>query len=732
MIDMWKQQYSWKDSYMDGREYVLEKFLDAYESTKEMPRALYGIGDNTRKILGNISDYNIVALMDKENEGEKIYGYPILKETEIIGRVSEIVVIARFSVLKIIYKRISWLEKKGIIIKTFDGEQITELFFSEENETCAHNRNLEYQSETELKKMISEANVVSFDVFGTLINRQVLRPEHIFDFVELELKKVDIKIHFKTLRLEAESTAKKIYGNYTNIDNIYEVLKNNTRLGNEVIKKIKEIEIETEKKYIVPRKKVIEYYNIAREKNKKIYLLSDMYLQSEIIEGILKAFKIDGYTECIVSCEYGASKADKTLFEVLKDKCQDNNILHIGDDYENDIQQGLKADIKVFYLMNYYDMLLNSVLIDLLSNVKNSMDSWMMGIVFSKTFDNPFYLIQNQGKLKIKNVEELVNICFLPLLLKFMCWCCSLLKGREETTILFAARDGFLIDKIYTRIREREGGKNFPENRYFLASRRGLIVPNIRSEKEILAVVKEKLNQVCSDENSRMIIERLGVFCEPDSTLMVKEFLLQNKNLILENAKDEQQLYKEYIKKLKLKNEIILFDLVTAGTLPTNLKKIMGKEISTICFATMEIDKKDKKKYDSLFGNGYFYDYGNFFFLKAYCLWEEILSSNEGQFIRFLAKCQPKYRVEESKTKLFLEMQELLENMTISILEHVSIEFVNEINIFLVDNLFECITSKYSVLDNSLKEIFEHYDPYDDKNQNLWNAVSMIFLEDED
>ena len=63
----------------------------------------------SEKILCKAKDYNIIGLMDSKTVGQTIYGLRVLDEQEVISRKPLIVIVARDSVINIIYKRIEHL-----------------------------------------------------------------------------------------------------------------------------------------------------------------------------------------------------------------------------------------------------------------------------------------------------------------------------------------------------------------------------------------------------------------------------------------------------------------------------------------------------------------------------------------------------------------------------------------------------------------------------------------------
>src|SRR5688500_15352326 len=106
--------------------------------------------------------------------------------------------------------------------------------------------------------------MISFDFFDTLFTRKVARPIAIFSLVAHELNKSgdlphDFVINFRDIRVSAERIARK---NSTREDvtfeEIYQIIKEYYHLSDDVIEKIKNCELDVEKKNLIPVKKYLD------------------------------------------------------------------------------------------------------------------------------------------------------------------------------------------------------------------------------------------------------------------------------------------------------------------------------------------------------------------------------------------------------------------------------------------------------------------------------------------
>lgn len=700
------------------QEQILYDFEKAYSSSKETPRALYGVGPNTVYLLDNLKDYNIICLMDKEKEGQTLNGYKICSPSEVIGKVDEIIVIARFVSCEIIYNRIKVTENHNIIIKSYDGKPLKELF-----DINGSTINYDYckYDEKQLLEKIKSNDIISFDMFSTLVNRTVLHPEDIFKIVELKLKEKNIDLQFVKNRVIGAKYSYNKYKDFSNLDKIYDELSIILNIDSKLKKKIMKLEFETELEYIIPRKSAIEYLNFCIKENKEVYITSDMYLNKNYLNIILENCGVKGYKELIVSCEYGVSKSNGLLFNLLKEK--GNKILHIGDNYFDDILMAEKNGLDTFYFISYYDMLNKSNFKFLLEQVESIDDSFLLGRIFSKYFDVPFILNKFNGRLFIKDYKMFADIIVIPILTKFMMFAIDYYKTFDKCRVLYLARDGYILSKIHERINKNN---LWVQCSYTLASRRGLIVQNINCENDILNCMKYiSINK--PDEYEKIIFDLLGVNIdlsnyEDISIEDLKKQVLLLKEEIFNNSKSERFEYLKYFDSLNIQDddEIIVFDLVTSGTMYRNLSLILEKNLNLICFATLNLPNDSSIK--TLFGNEKSHEKPKYFFMKIFFAFEKLFSPNESQFV-YIRDGKPIFNDEPSRDIKFDLLQEYM-------IDKISYKInncqFNGYNLSLVDGLISLVTKEYCVIDGSLKQFLTNSDSFTGRKYDIDELIEYI------
>lgn len=197
-----------------------------------------------------------------------------------------------------------------------------------------------------------EIKIVSFDIFDTLIVRNVSIPETVFELVKNryneEHSECKLPDHFSKLRIAAERNTRKKAGIreitleeiYSNLDEINDCQK----------KEVSRIEIELECAICQPNYEMQFFFKKLVEKDIPIIIISDMYLSREIIGRILKKCGYSGYKKLYVSSEIGDTKASGILFEKVMDDMQirGEELLHIGDNIRGDYWNPKRKGIKTF------------------------------------------------------------------------------------------------------------------------------------------------------------------------------------------------------------------------------------------------------------------------------------------------------------------------------------------------------------------------------------------------
>ncbi|MBD5384139.1 MAG: hypothetical protein HDR72_03965, partial [Ruminococcaceae bacterium] len=193
----------------------------------------------------------------------------------------------------------------------------------------------------ELAAITSEYDVVSFDIFDTVILRNVLEPKDVFEIMASEMGFSD----FCRLRVEAEATARMLKDERCDtrevtLEEIYEVL--NAFYG--IDKSLMRREVEIEKDLCIANPYFLKLYKLLLNMEKTIIFMTDMYLPKTVIEDILRSNGYEQYDEVFLSNELGICKGDGKLQNyVYKNYLNGRSAFHIGDNYNSDVKKAKQA-----------------------------------------------------------------------------------------------------------------------------------------------------------------------------------------------------------------------------------------------------------------------------------------------------------------------------------------------------------------------------------------------------
>lgn len=687
--------WSGRDEIFMEQERAYRMFDERFAQHKEVPMALYGLGINTKYLLEKAKDYNIVGIIANERIGEYIYGKEVIPIKAVEDKVKIIVIVAQVKSIKIIYNRIKYVEDKGIAIYDIFGMRVKD-YLDDENDKMRDEPYWESTFDT-LKAEIDKHDIISFDVFDTLIMRKALMPDHMCDSPEEALKG-----------------------------------------------KSKEDAFKAEKKYAVKRLCVAAVVEYARLQGKEIYILSDTYLSSEQIHELLLQCSIKDIdiNHVIVSSDTGTTKKDGSLYALFNTLAGKGLKLHIGSSLKADIEMAEKFGIDTYYVMSPYDMLLKSSVSEVIANAGSMIDFIVLGIFSAKAFNNPFALSESKGKLKIENMYDLGYYCFAPVTLKFLTWIADRIGNDNNAAVLFSSRDGYLLFELYKYLQNKNPQLKLPKGIYFYISRRAITVACIQTKDDIIDIVESALRFTVGNLGE-ILEQRLGMpfdkgDCILNRSLMdvavekdrkqIVDRVLEYEDEILRNAASERKNYLEYIQKNNLHTygKVYLFDLYTRGTSLHKLNSLLGIEAELMCYAVKDFPNEYISAMDNI--NSMFDStdiISGEWFRRCYQLFEAVYSSPEGQL-----KC-----FDNNGTPQFIENSEYnysyLKEAQAGIVDFMNdLEILDEkwylqnISLALTDSMIRIMTRKQSVSCEDLHKGFTYYDSFAAETvTEMWNRI---------
>lgn len=340
----------------------------------------------------------------------------------------------------------------------------------------------------EVVAQLSQYDVISFDIFDTLLLRPFSEPTDLFHFLGPELGLLDIK----RIRIEQEAIARKLCwqrnGHYeVTLQDIWNQIERETGIPAE---RGMQIEQSLEWKFCYANPFMLEVFRRLQEKGKVILAVSDMYLSGKFLKELLEK---NGYTNIAglyVSCEWGCNKGNGGLFEQvnldryeekklkgerlkrkrvkgkrlkekelkgkklkgeklkrdrrkrheLKDGMQKiERLIHVGDNEHSDVKMAVKSGFDVLYYPNVNKKA---------EKLRAHDMSPVIGSAYRGIIDNHLY-----SGLHLYSIEYEYGFIYGGL---FVVGYCNFIHNYCHThqidRILFLSRDGDILKQVYDRM----------------------------------------------------------------------------------------------------------------------------------------------------------------------------------------------------------------------------------------------------------------------------------------
>lgn len=419
----------------------------------------------------------------------------------------------------------------------------------------------------ELLREFADCNVVSFDIFDTCIFRPFAKPTDLFYLLEAE----NGILNFSDIRIAAEWAARRktTKPNFeVDIYDIYEELSHRVCVKKEEAEK--EIELEKDVCYANPY--MLEVFKAFKKAGKKVLAVSDMYLPKTAIKAMLDKCGFVGFDKIYVSCEYGCSKSNGKLYDIVKNDYLGKNIMHIGDNINSDIANAKKAGLKTYFYQQcnaFGNPFRPQSLISPVSAVYK-------GIV-----NNYMYSGANKNSAR----EDFGFIYAGPVVCGMCEWVNEFSKNNNLDKIFFLARDMEIFYKVYNKhFKEYENEyvttsrfslqefmvKDFPDEYFF---------HTISSRSNKGYTIEKALNEInldfLADECKNFGLNKKDIILN-DKLEKIEEMFKTNKDRVIKNFEDNEKAAKQYFKKVIGKSKrLCVVDLGWRGSIIAYLKYLL-------------------------------------------------------------------------------------------------------------------------------------------------------------
>lgn len=431
-----------------------------------------------------------------------------------------------------------------------------------------------------IKNTLNQYDIVSFDIFDTLVKRNLNKPTDLLIFMEKLIKKEKglNLINFSQKRIAAEKKARELTKRKeVNLNEIYSCF--NDKLVEENLDYLQKLEESMEVDFCTANKDMQEVYSWCLKNNKKIVLISDMYLPLEVIEKILKNCGYEGYEKIYLSCQYDARKSTGELYKIVKSDFNTgmNSICHIGDNYKSDGRMAEKEGFK-------------SIVIPLNIHRTNFFDITKVDSKENFEYAQLYKFCNNNLDGKWGLYKKFGYEAFGSLLYGFSQWVLQELKDRNINKVYFFARDGLIMKKAFDCIYKDESIECY----YLEVSRRSLRVPQLWLNPEYESIIKSF--SAATMNNIRGFFDTLGLNIDNYVSLcnelnipleykfkrkdMLNDKLLINlysriKDDIINNSKQEYEMLIRYLNQNNFNGKVAIVDIGWRGSMQKFLINVL-------------------------------------------------------------------------------------------------------------------------------------------------------------
>lgn len=421
-----------------------------------------------------------------------------------------------------------------------------------------------------------------------------------------------------------------------------------------------ELEIKTEKEFLLAREGMEEVLKYARKSGKIVFFTSDMYLTAEILAEMLTFVGIQAKDEeVIVSCEYGMSKCSG-LHGILRKRFPDLKILHIGDHAEADGRCAKEAGIDDVFLVNSaYSMFGASSAHGLLKFSDTWENRIVLGNFTAKQFRNPFIFEKTGGKVNIDSEYDAGYYFLAPVFIVFIRWFLQKAEEYRLDWLLLSSRDGYIIKKLLDVASEMWPLLHLPKYTYFYTSRSVCVQASIRNEEDILyaadqipfsGTVEELLSLRFGVKEEELLPRRMD---EEDL-----DYVMRHRKIIKKHSRETRERYQRYLSGLNIRDRDCcgFFDFVSGGTCQYALDKFWNVKMRGLYFLKFNDPVKAGLFIDSLYQEANVYT-KNSAIQKKYFLLERIVTSPEPTLDDFDKEGRPLFG-KETRTREELDSLE--------------------------------------------------------------------------
>ncbi|MCO6509003.1 MAG: hypothetical protein J6578_09505 [Snodgrassella sp.] len=415
----------------------------------------------------------------------------------------------------------------------------------------------------EIKNLIDKHEIISFDIFDTLLLRIYAKPTDLF----LHIEKLYSIPGFSKARIAAESNA-RMHNTKEEItlDDIYKELP-------DYFRSYKSKEIELEIASLKVNNEIYCAYKYALEKKKKVIITSDMYLPKDVLINVLAKNGYHEYDQFYLSNDISFTKHSGALYEYILKQLNISNpqlLLHIGDNFHVDYEKAIEKKLHAYHYKSALEQLFEN-------NIRCK--------IYYKQNENSIGASIILGLLAYNNLKHQNNYWKNfgynyagPTIFSYAYW---LKKSFEKDNIddaLFVARDGYSLKKVFALINTN----NKVRTSYIYAPRVLSTLFFLDFNEKKYYDLTEKLSAIrtiLSNYQDRHEILKKETPINPDINEGI-EFIEKYIDIYKQLAQEDIKSYKAYIENLALGKRTAIIDTCSINLSSQRLiEQVINKQL---------------------------------------------------------------------------------------------------------------------------------------------------------
>ena len=317
-----------------------------------------------------------------------------------------------------------------------------------------------------LRREIAAHDVISFDVFDTLLVRRTLRPEDVFELTGMRLAREGLDVvDYARHRLRAQTA-----GEHLTLEEICRGVCERVGLPASQAERLAAAELEAERDVLLPRESVAALLEEAKRAGKTVLLVSDMYIPARDLRRLLADKGITAFDDLLVSCDRGLGKREGLIREAAA-AFTGRSFLHVGDSGEADLCAAREAGVDAVLLPSALSLAFRAGWEPVARQAATFAERCLVGCALARVYADPFQprqMFEADMPLRLRHYGF---GALGPVLAGFLSWLAAGLARERYDCVIFLGRDGYLLRPAYERLRTCFPQMDLPRSVYFHMSR---------------------------------------------------------------------------------------------------------------------------------------------------------------------------------------------------------------------------------------------------------------------